>query len=174
MVPEELEKHLILNSSRLGIYEDARREIVTYVEAQFELKNRDSKRSVTGLREHSDVWRSTLSLSSVEGKASSSLRNGCFKCDRAHFQRDCNASKNAGTPSSGKGNQSKSWSKSESSISGKGKGKENMGKPTGKSEGTKGAIKVSKGSGNGKTLKTGISDLENLNQKPARKIRNQV
>ena len=33
--------------------------------------------------------------------------------EQAHFQRDCNASKNTGKQSSGKGKQSKSWSKSE-------------------------------------------------------------
>ena len=32
LVPEELEKHLILNSNRLRTFEDARLEIVTYVE----------------------------------------------------------------------------------------------------------------------------------------------
>ena len=55
LVPAELEKHLVLNSSRLRTFEDARREIVTYVEAKFGLKNRDSKLSDTGLRAHSDV-----------------------------------------------------------------------------------------------------------------------
>ena len=35
LVPEELDKHLILNSSRLRTFEDARREVVTYVEAKF-------------------------------------------------------------------------------------------------------------------------------------------
>ena len=40
--------------------------------------------------------------------------------------------------------------------------KKTMEKSKGKSKGTKGAIQVSKGSGNGKTLKMGISDLENL------------
>ena len=36
------------------------------------------------------------------------------------------------------------------------------GKSKGNFKGTEGAIQVSKGSGNGKTLKTGISTLENL------------
>ena len=54
LVPEELEKHLILNSNRLRTFEDARLEIVTYVEAKFGLRIRDSKPSDTGLREHSD------------------------------------------------------------------------------------------------------------------------
>ena len=64
-----------------------------------------------------------------------------------------------------------SWSKSESSITGKGKDKENNVKSKGKSKGTKGAIQGSKGSGNGKTLKTGTSGLENL--KPETRSENQ-
>ena len=63
-VPEELEKHLILNSNRLRTFEDSRLEIVTYVEAKFGLRIRDSKPSDTGLREHSDVGAvNSLSLS---------------------------------------------------------------------------------------------------------------
>ena len=54
LVLEELQKHLILNSNRLRTFEDARLEIVTYVEAKFVLKIRDSKPSGTGLRGHSD------------------------------------------------------------------------------------------------------------------------
>ena len=54
LVPEELENNLILNSSRLRTFEDARLEIVMYVEAKFGLRNRDSKPSDTGSREHSD------------------------------------------------------------------------------------------------------------------------
>ena len=38
LVPEELEKHLILNSSRLRTFEDVRLEVVTYVEAKFGLR----------------------------------------------------------------------------------------------------------------------------------------
>ena len=54
LVPEELEKHLILNSNRLRTFEDAHLEIVTYVEAKFGLRIRDSKPSDTGSRGHSD------------------------------------------------------------------------------------------------------------------------
>ena len=53
-MPEELEKHLILNSNRLRTFEDARLEVVTYVEAKFGLRIRDSKPSDTGSRGHSD------------------------------------------------------------------------------------------------------------------------
>ena len=53
LVPEELEKHLILNSNRLRTFEDARLEIVTYAEAKFRLKIRDSQPSDTGPRGHS-------------------------------------------------------------------------------------------------------------------------
>ena len=74
---------------------------------------------------------------------------GVVKCGGAHVQRDCDARKNTGKQSSGKGNQSKSWSKSE----GKGESKENKGK----SKGTK----VAKGSHKGKTSKTCLSGLEN-------------
>ena len=35
LVPKDLGKHLILNSNRLRTFEDARREVVTYVEKQF-------------------------------------------------------------------------------------------------------------------------------------------
>ena len=51
LVPEELEKHLILNSNRLRTFEDARLEVVTYVEAKFCLRSRDSKPSDTGARD---------------------------------------------------------------------------------------------------------------------------
>ena len=53
-VPVSLEKHLILNSNRLRTFEDARLEVVTYVEAKFGLRIRDSKPSDTGVRGHSD------------------------------------------------------------------------------------------------------------------------
>ena len=46
LVPEELEKHLILNSNRLRTFEDARLEVVTFVEAKFG--------SDTGVRGDSD------------------------------------------------------------------------------------------------------------------------
>ena len=56
LVPEELEKHLLRNSNRLRTFEDARLEIVKYVEAKFGLRIRDSKPSDTGcswtLRSH--------------------------------------------------------------------------------------------------------------------------
>ena len=55
LVPEELEKHLILNSNRLRTFKDARLEVVTYVEAKFGLRIRDSKPSDTGARGHSDL-----------------------------------------------------------------------------------------------------------------------
>ena len=54
LVPEELEKHLILNSNRLRTFEHARLEVVTYVEAKFCLRIRDSKPSDTSTRGHSD------------------------------------------------------------------------------------------------------------------------
>ena len=47
LVPEELEKHLILNANRLRTFEDVRLEVVTYMEAKFCLRVRDSKPSDT-------------------------------------------------------------------------------------------------------------------------------
>ena len=89
---------------------------------------------------------------------------GVFKCGGAHFQRDCNTSKNTGKQLSGKGKQSKSWSKSE----GKGKSKENTGKSKGQSKGSKGA----KGSCKGETSKTGISGFENLKSETSSETQN--
>ena len=73
LVPEELEKHLILNSNRLRTFEDARLEVVTYVEAKFGLRIRDSKPSDTGSRGHSDPmdFDAVNSLSSGKGKSES-------------------------------------------------------------------------------------------------------
>ena len=161
---EELEKHLILNSNRLGTFEYARSEIVTYVEATCGLRIRDLKPSDAGFRERSDPMDvgAVSSLSSGTGKWSSDLRDGCLKCGEAHFQRDCNASKNTGKQTSGKSNQSKPSSMSEPSISGKGKSKENQGKSKGLSKGTKSENNGAKGSCKSKTSGTGISGLENL------------
>ena len=130
LVPEELEKHLILNSNRLRTFEDARLEVVTYVEAKFGLRLRDSKPSDTSSRGNSDAMDVDVvnSLSSSKGKGSSSPHDECFKCGGAHFQRDCKARKGTGKQSCGKGKQSKSWSQSEPSHSSKGKSKENKGK----------------------------------------------
>ena len=73
LVPEELEKILILNSNRLRMFEDARLEIVAYVEEKFGLRIGNSKPSDTGLREHADPMDvdAVNSLSSVKGKWSS-------------------------------------------------------------------------------------------------------
>ena len=80
LVPEELEKHLILNSNRLRTFEDARLEVVTHVETKFCLRIRDSKPSDTGARGHSHPMDVDAigSPSSGKGKGSSSPRDGCF------------------------------------------------------------------------------------------------
>ena len=69
-VPEELEKHLILNSNRLRTFEHARLEVVTYLEAKFGLRIRDFKPSDTSARGHSDPMDvgAVNSLSSVKEK----------------------------------------------------------------------------------------------------------
>ena len=43
LVPEELEKHLILDSNLLRTFEETRLEVVSYVEAKFGLRVCDSK-----------------------------------------------------------------------------------------------------------------------------------
>ena len=92
-VSEEVEKHLIPNSNRLRIFEDAHWVIVTYVETKFGLRIRDSKRRDTGSGGHwdrTDVMRSTLSrLAQEKGEN----LNVMGVSGGAHFQRDCNASK---------------------------------------------------------------------------------
>ena len=93
LVPVELEKHLILNSNRLRTFEDARLEIVTYVEAKFGL--RISKPGDKGSREHSDPMDvgavNSLSRQSKEKGHQVRVVSVLIKCGGAHFQRDCNA-----------------------------------------------------------------------------------
>ena len=67
-MPEELEKHLILNSNRLRTFEDARLEVVTYVEAKFGLRIRDSKPSDMGSRGHSGPMDVDAVISLSSGK----------------------------------------------------------------------------------------------------------
>ena len=80
LVLEELEKHLILNSNRLRTFDDARLEVVTYVESKFGLRNRDAKPGDAGTRGHSDPKNvdAVNSLSSSNGKGSSSPRDRKF------------------------------------------------------------------------------------------------
>ena len=89
LVPEELEKHLILSSNRLRTFGDARLENVMYVEVKFGLRIRDSKPSDTGSRGHADPME-------VDAVNSLSSGNGCFKCCGAHCERDCSARKSTG------------------------------------------------------------------------------
>ena len=44
-VPEELEKHMILNTNRLRTFEDARLKNVTFLKEKFDTRIRDSKPS---------------------------------------------------------------------------------------------------------------------------------
>ena len=80
LVPDELEKHLIFNTNGQRTFEDARLEVVTYVEAKFGLRIRHFKPSDTGARGHSDPMDvdAVNSLSSGKGKGSSSPGDGCF------------------------------------------------------------------------------------------------
>ena len=62
LVPEEMEIYLTLNKNRLRTFEDTRLEIVTYVEAKFGLRIRDSKPNETVRTFWSnECWRNQLS-----------------------------------------------------------------------------------------------------------------
>ena len=95
LVPEELEKHLILNSTRLRTFEDACLEVVTYVEAKFGSSIRDSTPSDTVTRGPPDPMDldAVNSLSSQKRNSASSQRDGCLKCSETLFQRDCEANR---------------------------------------------------------------------------------
>ena len=90
LAPEELEKHLILNSNRLRTFEDARLEIVTYVEAKFGLIIRDSKPSDAGSLVDTRIpWmlmQLTLSLSRLVKENDHRVRAmGVFKVRQGTF-----------------------------------------------------------------------------------------
>ena len=80
LVPEELEKHLILNSNRLKTFEELRLEIVTYVEAKFGLRIRDAKFGEAASRAQSDPMdvAAVNSLVTGKGKLSTAAYGGCF------------------------------------------------------------------------------------------------
>ena len=114
LVPEELEKHVILDSNRLRTFEDARLEVVTYVEAKFCLRSGDPKPSDTGARGHSDP-KDVDAINSLfcQRKRIIESAGWVFLSAVEHIQRDCTTRKSTGNQSYGKGKQSKSWSKSE-------------------------------------------------------------
>ena len=99
LVPEELERHLLLNSSRLDTYEKARAEIVTYTEAKtcLRLKDADHGHSRHDHRHDDPMDTSSFQKGGKHGKAKGSqkgggkapVNGGCFLCGGAHFQRDC-------------------------------------------------------------------------------------
>ena len=120
LVPEELEKHLILNSNRLRTFEDARLEIVTYVEAKFGLRIRDSKPSDTRSHGHSDPT-NVCAVNSLSRLAKEKGHRVCVVGVLSAVEHIfCNARTSTFKQSSGNGKQNTSWSTSE----GKGKSKE--------------------------------------------------
>ena len=152
LVPEELEKHLILNSNRLRTFEDARLEVVTYVVAKLGLRIRDSKPSDKGARGHSDPMDvgAVNSLSSGKGK----------KCHRVRAMGVLSAGEHIfnETAMHARTQASNRLAKANRASHGPGvRVKRTRGKSQGKSKGTKGA----KGSHKRKTSKTGLSGLEN-------------
>ena len=147
LVPEELEKHLILNSNRLRTFEDARLEVVTHMEAKFGLRIR----SDTDLREHSepmDVGQSNEKGHQVRAMGVLSAVEHIFN-ETAMQTRTPASNRLAKAIRASHGPSVSPQSQAKARV------KRTVEKITGQSKG-------SKGSGKGKTLKTGISGLENL------------
>ena len=110
LVPEELEKHLILNSNRLRTFEDARVEVVTYVEAKFGLRKRDSKPSDTSTRGHSDPMDVAAVNSLSSGKGKRVIKSAWVFQVRLWTARESTHARSQASNRMAKG-QSKSWSK---------------------------------------------------------------
>ena len=141
LVPEELEKHWILNMNHLRIFEDVRLEIVTNDEAKVCLRIRDAKPGDTGSDAVDSDPMDRLTQSRFSG--SSSPRDGCFKC--GHVQRVCNARKGNSKQSSGK--KAIRVASRGPRVREKEKGKENNGQSREKSKGDKGAKQSNTGKG---------------------------
>ena len=137
-MPQELEKHLILNSNRFRTFEDARLEVVTYVEAKFGLRVRDSKPSDTGARGQSDPMDvdavNSLSLSSSKGKRVIKFARWVFYVRWCSFSTRLQCTQGHRQAIVWQRQTKQVMSKSEPSYSGKGKGEENKGKSKGKSK----------------------------------------
>ena len=135
-----------------------RLEVVTYVEAKFGLRIRDSKPSDTGPRGHSDpmdVGKSTLSRQAKE-KAHRVRAMGASSAVEHIFKETAVHAKAQAISRMAKANRASHGFKSEPSFSGKGKSKESKGKSKGKSKGTKSANQGAKGLHKGKPSKAGL------------------
>ena len=108
---------------------------MTYVEAKFGLRIRDSKPSDTGARGQLDP---------MDVDAVNSLSDGCFTCGGAHFQQDCNAHKGTGKQSYGKGKQSKSCPRVSPHIQAKARVRKTRETPKENPKGTKERTKAPK------------------------------
>ena len=89
LLPEELEKHLIINSNRLQTYDQARLEVATYVEAKTGLRIRDNKPSDNQV-DPDAMDTSALSVNSLKGKKGPN--GGFYNCGGNHYAKDCNMS----------------------------------------------------------------------------------
>ena len=158
LVLEELEKHLIINSNRLRTFEDARLEIVTYVEAKFGLRIRDSKPSDTGLREHSDPTDvgtvNSLSRQSKE-KGQEVRAMGILSAVEHIFNETAMQARTLASNRLAKAVRASHGPRVSPQTQSSERMMRTVEKSKAKSEGTKGAILGSKGSGNGETSKNG-------------------
>ena len=149
LAPVELEQHLLLNATRLGTYEAARSELVTYCESKTGVRIKDDIKSRAGDREQLDAFYKGKGYGSGGkafgvGKGTDSGGHDnrtCFTCGaRGHFSFECpkgkghgNKSKSkfsrkgyssvgkskTGKPGGGKGKSTKFGSPGKSSFSGK-------------------------------------------------------
>ena len=113
-----------------------------------------------------------LSLSSVEGKGSFVSRVGCFQVRWSSFSKRLQTqARTLASKRQAKAIRASHGPRVSPQFQAEEKVRKNNGNSRGKSQGTEGAIQGSEGSGNGKTLKSGISSLDNL--KPETRSENQ-
>ena len=159
LVLEELEKHSILKFNRLRTFEDARLEsVVTYVEAKFGLRTRDSKPSDTGSRAHSDPLDvdAVNTLSRLAKEKSHRVRvMGILSAVEFILNETAMHARAQASNRLARANRASHGPRVRAKES-----KQNKWKSKGKSKGTKGAIQGAKGSHKGKTSKIGLSGLE--------------
>ena len=148
LVPEDIERHLMLNSNRLTTYLEARLEVVTYVEARTGLKIKDSRPGVSSSRDPNSMDVDSYTKGAPKGGIK------CWTCGGNHRQSEC--------PKSGKGPSSSGHPKGGGSFTGgkKGdKGGKNGGAKGGGKKGFDGKKGGKKGAG-GKKGKKGANSYE--------------
>ena len=147
-MPVELLKHLILNSNRLRTFEEARLEVVTYVEEKFGLRIRDSKPTDTSTRGHSDPMDvdAVNSLSRLAREKGHQVRAmGVLSAVVRIFNETAMHARTQGSNRMAKANRASHGPRVSPRTQAKVRVRENKGKPKGKSNGAKSAYQGAKG-----------------------------